>query len=64
MGRPRDERRDAATRAAVHERLARLPDAERGLPMPARQEASLDEWTEYRHAIAGTGYKALWVRSA
>ena len=23
-----------------------------------------DEWREYRHAIAGTGYKALWVRNA
>jgi hypothetical protein len=23
-----------------------------------------DEWTEYRHAITGTGYKALWARGA
>lgn len=23
-----------------------------------------DEWTEYRQAIAGTGYKTLWARSA
>jgi hypothetical protein len=69
MERSKRERRAAATRAAVRERLSSDP---RGLPMEPREKPSLDEWLEFRdrrdfhhqnyYQQTGRDYAAGWRR--